>query len=246
MSLQNILVPNNYDLYARTFTTEEFSSDTITTNNINSLNDPNDNITVTGNLVVVADDAFDLGASGKGFNNLYCRNLNGLNGPVNVTTGVRGNNGTNPVIIYQYGLQFLPDPNDANPSQSVLNNYFNSQGTIEILGCFTLNPLTANYSITVVGNIVTFCLGYFTGNPSSNGPITISFASIPEILPVSTQAFTIPMRFGGTRSVVGGIVTSTGIIIYSDLNSGSFTTAMTPTEPSIPNGSFYVITYQLN
>lgn len=243
MSLQNVLKANNYDLHCNSILVNNIDSDAITVNNINSLDDPQNNITIAGNLVVVSDDAYNLGAPGKGFESLYCRGLNGLNGPVNVVTGIRGNNGTNPLVIYETGLQFLTNPVS---TQSVLNNYYSSYSPLQVSGFFSGGPLPIQIAATVIGNSVTFGIGYFNGAGGLPSTITISLASLPGLIPVNTQSFVLPMLFNGSRAIVSGQVDATGITIYSDLNNGTYNNSMNPVGLAIPVGGYYNITYQLD
>lgn len=249
MSLQNILVPNNYSIYANEFIVNDLivadtlTAETIVTKEIQPYT--GNDISVAGNIVLPNSLSLgrEIGSTTSYFSNLWCERLQGAGSAVIAQNGITGEDGTNPLIIHENGLQFLTNP---ITDQSVLNKYFHGQGTVHASGFFVLGPLPVNYSVTVVGNTVTFALGYFNGAGGAADFITFSFAALPELVPATTQSFTIPMLFGGNRTVVGGIVDATGITIYSSLNNNTFNNSMNPVGLSIPSGSFYNITYQLN
>lgn len=249
MSLQNILVPNNYSIYANEFIVNDLIvTDTLTAQKIiTDQIEPNTNndITFTGNIILPDSLSGDrqIGSSSSFFSNLWCERLQGTGSAVMVQNGIVGEDGTNPLIINQHGLQFLTSP---ATNQSPLNKYFNGQGTLQASGFFSLGPLPVPFVVTVIGDSVTFGIGQFSGAGSLPDVITISFASIPELVPSNTQYFTIPMAFNATQAVVAGIVNATGITIYSNLGSATYNNSMNPVGLAAPVGGFYNFVYQLN
>lgn len=201
MSLQNILKTNDYDLYcdelnANTLTVDSVNINTLKVGTLDNL-DGSSNIIAGSDIVTISDDAQSLGAPAKGFRNLYCGNLFGLNGPVNVRYGITGSNGTSPLYVIQNGLIF--DNSSIVPpiTSYTMNRYIEYSGQFTITGAVSTSHI--NYSAVVVGKLVTMSLQNFSAQCVFPG-IPITIALLPNILrPTSDKIVSAPVCVDNTQ-----------------------------------------------
>lgn len=219
MSLQNLLKPNNYELY--------LGDTNISSLSIDELNPipPSTNITVNANLITSADDARSLGSAGHGYSGLYARNLYGLNGVVNTVYGINGNSynsGANNYSVYfPNGLTFTNASTVAGSSNS-LNKYNEYTGTMTIgnVGGVVTTPFTA----IRIGNILHVSILAFGASPPTavaNGSLQLT-PSVTLPHPVNNQLVYVNIITDVTKQMGCMLFgTSGGISLYAgtDVNS---------------------------
>jgi len=194
MSLQNLLKQNDYDLYCDTMNMTSLDIGTITANNgifesvstPELLSDPGTDITIFNNIAPQSDLATSLGLAGKGFRNLFCQNLCGLGGPVNVQTSING--------------PLVPAPNPSDPP--VISNLIITS-PVGITGP-GVNPVRLNNGLVFgnVGSNNTTLSEYYTvsATPSTQGSVSGPFAVIPIVDWVATRiGNTVSLRFKFNR-----------------------------------------------
>lgn len=261
MSLQNLLKPNNYELYCDTLNVNNFGLDTIETNKIlpigtgTSINifDPNASpctLTVNGNITLPSalNGIRRIGTSGAGYSELWCNQLQGLGAPVQVQNGIVGNNGTQPLYVANYGLTF----NNAVPAPPVtsytLDNYVEYNGTLDLNGYTT--TIVASYSATIIGKQVTISLSAPVGLTQIAGGYIQSDPLPPEFKPPNVQYFTYTGQAAGNNFTAIGWIDTTGVLNFTadiQLNTfaGSVNVGLDLAGP-VPPGARIVIQYLLN
>ncbi len=208
MSLQNILSENNETIYCKNLDVsdsfnvtniiaQEGIFNSVSTNEI--LTDPGEDIVVYNNIVTVEDQGASLGTGGRGFNNLFCANLCGLGGPVNVQTSING-----PVI-------------SGNPSNLIITSPVGITGP-------GVNPVRLNNGLVFgnVGSNNTTLSNYYTvaATPSTQGSVSGPFASISIVDWVATRiGNTVSLRFRFNRTNCSTVSAQLIIIFGSSFTS---------------------------
>lgn len=237
MSLQNLLKSNNYELDI-----SYVSSGQIHTTDLYSIS-PSTNITTHANIITNADDAVNLGGVGKGYANIYARNLAGLNGAVNVQYGITGEAGVNPLKIYNNGLIFF---NPASTSDNSTMNYYREfSGTLTTGGALP-SAATGGYRAVICGKNVNISITFPATVATSTAPITLT--GLPsQFIPGHVQSSLAPANNGGVISM--GIIkvdTAALLTLYTDtIETGNFTNG-SAAGLGVASGRYFSFSYTLN
>lgn len=245
MSIQNILQPNNLNIYAndlqtsQIFATDITVSDQLLANNIVATNEvtcdtliveeidgPNAIIELNKSLIPTQDNVINLGSAIRRINDIYAVNLSGaLNIPVNLPTGI-----------------FFPGPN-----QQILENYATYNGTLTIIG-YTNSSLEAGYTAYVIGSIVQLNFKFPPGT-TINTPTILQIGENPdtlpdEITPTQDVMFAYPAQISpGNFAMCTGVINGQGIIeLYGGVQLGKTFDASTIVG-SISNTNFISVSY---
>lgn len=210
-------------------------------------NGSNSFITVNKDIITSNDSAHSLGAVGKGFDNLFCENLQGLSGEVNIIYGLAGskpNPAIDPLLITGNGLKFGTGNYPAAHPQNILNTYQELTGTLALAGYSTAQNLT--YSAVVIGKNVTFSFNLPVATSIAGGAI-IEAAALPSYLfPAHSQTFSYSGINDTTTGIFLGAIFSNGIFEFygSEIFDDPFGSSVNI--GSNPNGDRSTITYLLN
>lgn len=290
MSVQNILVPNNNDIYCKNlsvagdFDVTSISADTISADTISAsegifgsvsteeiLADPGAFITLSNNMAPISDEAVSLGTGGRGFNNLFCKNLCGLGGPVNVVTSINGpiisnaitnlaitdpvgivgagNSGTDPVRLNN-GLIF---GNTGSTTSTALSTYYTIAATPSTQGSVS-GPFAAisivDWVATRIGNTVSLRFRFNRTNCSNVLAtifITLGVGFNSIFYPSTGVGFSVPVSLGdGAATAALGYIDSSGNITITSLTNGNMTFANAQAVGlAVPNGTYYQINYNI-
>lgn len=190
MSLQNLYEPNNEELYCKNLELEILEVNTLEA----GTNAEDGHIILYDTMVAITDEAVSLGGPGQGFNNLYCRTLCGLNGPVAVLVSINGNptevspgvEENTPLVISNTtpssginagitgpGSAAVAFPNGilfglVSSGYSRLSYYGETTGTFTNGGCYSGVGTPVTYVATRIGNIIQ--MGIVFGNPGDTAP----------------------------------------------------------------------------
>ncbi len=287
MSLQNLKKENNYELYCNKLNVDEVAVNTLDVNIIDAQSgifesvttselvaDPGTDMVIYNNLVTVGDLAASLGKGGKGFSNLFCQNLCGLGGPVNVQTSINGplvpgpnpgdppvisnliitspvgitGPGTDPVGLYN-GLKFTNVAPIAPITSYNLERYEEYSGQLTAQGAIPVTQV--NYKAVIIGNIVTLKIQSFIATCNNTGvPITI--VGLPSLLkPNNNIVFSVEVNVNNTNNENGVlIIQSSGSMLLQPDTRGTFffTNALDAGfySPTPESDYWYSYTYNLN
>lgn len=243
MSLQNLLKPNNYELYCDTLNVNNLGIENIDVASLNvdtlevtTLKGPSDVITLASSLVpsIPNSTAFHIGNANKYISDVWCERLHGPGAPVNIPLGLTFNNAVPAAPVTSY----------------VLNNYVEYNGTIDLNGYTT--TIVASYSATIIGSQVTVNLTAPVGTTQIGGGYIQSDPLPSEFIPLNVQYFTYIGydQIAGTNfPALGWIDTNGALNFASDIQLSIFaggTNIGLYLGGPIPPGARIVIQYLLN
>lgn len=260
MSLQNLLKPNNYPLELGTVNASNIHSSNVYTDNIYEDENLNDQITIHATLTTTADEGASLGIAGKGFQNLFCKNLNGLNANVNVVHGLNGGSGTS-AVSFGYGVTgpTLGSPVTVNgglvfnvAGNSVLNFYQEYSGSLTVSGALSASstpPVTSvPYSGVIIGKLATVSFQTLLANAGASG--TINLSGLPTAFkPLSTQSIFVPTDVNNTQNNSCLIISNAANPLISIFSAANESTSFTNGQPSglkFASSRWFTFTYVLN
>lgn len=255
MSLQNLLKPNNYELYINSNTI--VSSD-IMAGSLSALTDPG-TIELNSGLSIPTDkdQGIIIGNNGGALGNIYTYNIVGPDGvnPFNVPAGISGETIENPpptpptlvpISIYN-GLALKPLDTSSTLNSSTIDQYGEYSGSLTFTGPFSG---TAGFRGVICGSKVTISLNLnqqhaSAGLPAGTGMV---FEALPSRFhPQISQIVLCPVYNGVV--VTGCIFIETNGVMSmfpSTIFSPGFTSSAYPCGLGIPDGNSYVFSYLLN
>lgn len=250
MSIQNLLKPNNYNLYlnvedlnVQNLTVQALDAGDINAETINSqsvaLDDLDSNsggpITINKNLIPSGDDGPSLGSSTLAFSNLWCYKVSGNSGtfPVNIPNGLTLNSGPN--------------------IGSTLNIYKEYSGNLTVSGAISgasTPPITSvPYSGVIIGKLATVSFQtLLVTQAGASG--TINLSGLPtDFRPLSIQSIFVPTQVNFTQNNSCLIISNATNPLISIFSAANETTSFTNGQQSglsFASSRHFTFTYLLN
>lgn len=253
MSLQNILVPNNYSIYANEFIVNDLIvADTLTAQKIITDEiEPNTNndITFTGNIILPDSLSGDrqIGSSTSYFSNLWCERLQGTGAPVMVQNGITGENGTDALYVANNGLVFNNAAVVSPITNYTVDYYAEFSGTMT--ASVAIPDTVVNYTAVRIGSAVNFTFGFESQDAlvaGSTSPILIQ--SLPaDLRPIVPKIVVVPALRNGLYQPGGLLINTDGTMqLYGDTLLTLFFPVNGASGLYIPNGDVCCISYNIN
>ena len=252
MSLQNILVPNNYTIYSNEFVVNELivtdviSADNIEVNNIKPTTG-NTDITIFANLVPDSSTDHHIGESGNYFSDVWCVRLQGPGAPVQAQLGITGTGGNTALYVADNGLMF----NDAVPAAPITNYvvdyYAEFSGTMT--ASIAIQDTVVNYTAVRIGSVVNFTFGFESQNAQPAGTTSpILIQSLPaDLRPIVPRIIAVPAQRNGVYQPGGLLINTDGTIqLYGDTLLTLFFPVNGVSGLYIPDGDVCCISYNIN